>query len=65
MNIDAITEPIVGPSEAARLLALSPESLRQHRHRRTGPPYITLSDRVVVYPLAALIRFFLERKIKP
>ncbi len=50
--------------QAARYLGLAPQSLRNLRHYRKGPPYCKLGRRVV-YKIADLDQYLAERRIDP
>ena len=54
--------------DAARLVGLSPATLKGHRKRRTGPPFLHIGDGkrpAVRYARADLLRWAAERRVDP
>ena len=54
----------VNDVEAARILSASPQTLRNWRHMRKGPPY-TKRGRMVRYSLKLLMLYMKEGNIDP
>ena len=56
---------IINEKEAAHLLSVGVQTLRNWRHLRKGPPYIKISSRSVRYRISDLGSFMEARKIHP
>jgi hypothetical protein len=54
----------VNDVEAARILSVSPQTLRNYRHRRLGPPY-SKRGRMIRYLISDLLDFMAAGRIDP
>jgi hypothetical protein len=54
---------LVNEKEAAKLLNLGIQTLRNWRCRRTGPPYLKLCGRLVRYDYRDLVEYARSRRI--
>ncbi|UCE07462.1 MAG: helix-turn-helix domain-containing protein [bacterium] len=59
-----ISKEMLNDLEAARLLGLRPQTLRNWRHKQRGPSYIKLGRRVV-YKLSDLSEYLTKHRINP
>ena len=57
-------QQVLNDVQAAAYLGLAPQSLRNFRHKRVGPPYVKLGHRVV-YLLRDLQDYLQARRIDP
>ena len=51
--------------EAARVMGLSVQTLRNWRHLQKGPPYVRLGKKAIRYSLEALHDYMEENTINP
>ena len=67
-NTDISADQLLDENDAARLVGLSPATLKSHRKRRSGPPYMHVGDGkrpAVRYARADLLRWAAERRVDP
>lgn len=67
-NADISTDQLLDENDAARLVGLSPATLKSHRKRRTGPPYMHVGDGkrpAVRYARADLLAWAVARRVDP
>lgn len=67
-NADINTDQLLDENDAARLVGLSPATLKSHRKRRTGPPYMHVGDGkrpAVRYSRHDLVAWAAERRVDP
>lgn len=55
----------INEKEVSRITGLALPTLRNHRHLRTGIPYIKATRRAIRYSLEDVISFMESRKIVP
>ena len=55
---------LVGEEEAARILGLAVQTLRNWRFRRIGPNYLKIGNRAVRYQISEILDYIESRKIK-
>jgi len=56
---------LVGEEEAAKILGLSVQTLRNWRFKRIGPPYLKVGSRSVRYSPEDLYKWLEGQKIQP
>jgi hypothetical protein len=59
------TPRYVDEKAVSKITGLALPTLRNHRHLRTGIPYIKATNRAIRYSLADVIQFMESRKIIP
>jgi hypothetical protein len=67
-KINARADQLLDENDAARLVGLSPATLKSHRKRRTGPPYMHVGGGkrpAVRYARVDLLRWAAERRVSP
>lgn len=55
---------LVGEDEAARILGLAVQTLRNWRFKRIGPSYLKIGRRAVRYQMSDLLEYIDSRKIR-
>ncbi|KWV55734.1 hypothetical protein AS026_37495 [Rhizobium altiplani] len=63
MGADPVLPFMLGPEDAAVVVGSTPSGLKQQRARRTGPPYIRLSGKLIGYPRPDLFRHLAQRYV--
>lgn len=56
-------EDLLNPKQAAKLLGLTPETLKLWRAKDAGPPFVRLSPRAVRYRPEDLRKFVADREV--
>ncbi|RZU48867.1 helix-turn-helix protein [Krasilnikovia cinnamomea] len=65
--IEAVESELITTEELARMLRVDPSSVRRWRTVRPlqGPPYIQLSERVIMYDIEDVREWLASRRIRP
>ena len=65
--IETAQSELITTEELARLLRVDPSSVRRWRTARPlqGPPYIQLSERVIMYAIEDVREWLSSRRVRP
>lgn len=57
-------DELLTPDQAAAILKSKPGTLAAWRHRKQGPPWIAVSERMPRYRRGDLVKYLAERTVK-